>query len=292
MRRRLGGSDLEVGAIAYGCWRLAEADVDAAHEKIGAALEAGWTLIDTADIYGWDGESGWGDAERLLGRVLAEAPALRERMVLATKGGIRPGVPYDWSPSYLRAACEASLERLGVERVDLYQLHRPDLLTPPEQTADALAELVARGLVRHLGVSNVTPAQFDLLQSRLELPLVTTQPEFSPWHVDPVQDGTFDHAARLGVTPLAWSPLGGGRVGADGASEPVGQALAAMATALDVDPATVALAFVLRHPVGAVPIIGTQSPDRIRAAAAALELELDRAQWYTIYQAAIGTGLP
>jgi predicted oxidoreductase len=288
-RRRLGGSDLEVGAIAYGCWRLTEGDLDAAHAKVAAALDAGWTLIDTADIYGWDGSDGWGDAERLLGRVLAEEPGLRDRMVLATKGGIRPGVPYDWSGTHLREACEASLERLGVDHVELYQLHRPDVLTPAEETADALTELVERGLVRHLGVSNVTPAQFDLLRSRLEVPLVTTQPEFSAWHVDPVHDGTFDHAARLGVTPLAWSPLGGGRVGAGG---PVDEALARLAASLGVEPSTVALAFVLRHPVGAVPILGTRSPARIRAAAAALELELDRSQWYELYQASTGTPLP
>jgi len=294
-RRRLGTSDLMVGPIAYGCWRLAEGDVASASEKLLAAVACGWTLIDTADIYGWNGSTGFGDAERILGEVLAAEPGLRERIVLATKGGIRPGVPYDWSADYLRTACEDSLRRLGVDVIDLYQLHRPDVLTPPEQTAGALMDLVERGLVRELGVSNMTPSQVDLLQRFLDRPLVTTQPELSIWHSDPVRDGTLDQCLADRLTPLAWSPLGGGRVhGArpDGGSEGVTVELARIAADHDVDPSSVALAFVLRHPSGPVPILGTQQVSRIRAATEALSIELTRTEWYTLYQAGTGERLP
>ena len=136
--RTLGRTDLVVGPLAYGCWRFSGTAPDEAQEKVEAALDAGMTLVDTADIYGFGSNGtnrslpdGFGDAEALLGVVLARAPHLRERMVLATKGGIRPPVPYDQSHEYLTAACEASLRRLGVDHVDLYQVHRPDVLTHP-----------------------------------------------------------------------------------------------------------------------------------------------------------------
>lgn len=296
--RQLGGSDLVVGPIAYGCWRLAEGDVDAATDKVRTALDQGWTLIDTADIYGWNGASGFGDAERMLGQVLASESGLRDRMVLATKGGIRPDVPYDWSADYLRSACEDSLRRLGVEVIDLYQLHRPDVLTPPEETAAALDDLVTQGLVREIGVSNVTPSQLSLLQQFLDRSIVTTQPELSIWHSDPVRDGTLDQCLSADITPLAWSPLGGGRVGAGSAGsdavsgDAVSGELERVAADRGVDPSAVALAFVLAHPSRPIPIIGTQRVERIRAAGDALRVELTRAEWYSLYQAGTGEPLP
>lgn len=288
---RLGTSDLVVGPISYGCWRFAaDRDVAAAGAKIATALDCGFTLIDTADIYGFDGDGGFGDAEELLGRVLAASPGLRERMVLATKGGIRPGVPYDWSAPYLRRACEDSLRRLGVDVIDLYQLHRPDVLTHPAEVAEVLGELRDRGLVRELGLSNVTPSQFDMVQAYLDVPLVTTQPELSIWHSDPVRDGTLDQCLTRSVTPLAWSPLGGGRI-ADPA-DPVTGVLERLAARHEVGTTAVALAFVMSHPSRPVPILGTQQLERIEAARQALGVTLDRAEWYELYQAGTGEPLP
>lgn len=284
------GTPLAVGPISYGCWRFAGNDLATADALVSAALDQGFTLIDTADIYGFDGTSGFGEAEALLGRVLARRPALRERMVLATKGGIRPGVPYDWSATYLRSACEDSLRRLGVDSVDLYQLHRPDVLTHPAEVAAVLTDLVERGLVRHLGVSNVTPSQFDVLQAHLDLPLATTQPEFSVWHSEPVRDGTFDQCLARGTLPLAWSPLGGGRIGRP--DDEVAPVLGRIAAEHGVEPSAIALAFVMAHPAGAVPILGTQRVERIDAARAALGVSLDRTEWYELYQAGTGERLP
>lgn len=305
--RRLGTDGPEVGSLAYGCWRFTGTGVAEAQEKIEAALDAGMTLIDTADIYGSGSDGtdrrlpdGFGGAEELLGRVLAVAPHLRDRMVLATKGGIRPPVPYDQSRDYLTAACEASLRRLGVDHVDLYQVHRPDVLTHPADLATTLASLVERGLARHVGVSNFSVTHTEALLAHLPVPLAVTQPQFSAWHVDPITDGTLDLCLRTGTTPLAWSPLGGGRPVAlgDGSTAPgaddtsVDSVLRRLAEREGVTPAAVALAWLLRHPAGVVPIIGTQQVERIRAAAAATTVQLDRTDWYQVLVAARGEPLP
>ena len=149
----------EVGPLAYGLWRFTTSDVAKATELIETALDAGMNLIDTADVYGLDyGGTGFGSVEELLGRVLAANKGLRDRMVLATKGGIVPPVPYDSGASALRAAVEASLRRLGVDHIDLYQIHRPDLFAHPSDVAQTLDALVDEGKIGSIGVSNHTPA--------------------------------------------------------------------------------------------------------------------------------------
>ncbi len=295
--RELGSSGVVVGPIAYGCWRLAGTGPAEAEAKIEAALGCGMDLVDTADIYGFGGPgTDFGDAESLLGRVLATSPGLRDRMVLATKGGIRPGVPYDQGADHLTAACEASLRRLGVDHVDLYQVHRPDVLTHPADLAATLTGLVERGLTRLVGVSNQTPAQTRALQAHLDIELATTQPEWSALCLDPLVDGTFDLCAETGLTPLAWSPLAGGRlVRPDDGDERVVRVAAVLDELADtrgVDRATVALAWAMAHPVAPVVIIGTQQVDRIRSLAAAVAVRLDRSEWYRVLVASRGVPLP
>ena len=295
--RRLGSSDLVVGALAFGCWRFAGATVDEGRARLEAALDGGMTLLDTADIYGAGGE-GFGAAESLLGEVLAASPGLRDRFVLATKGGIRPPVPYDSSPASLRAACEASLRRLRIERIDLYQIHRPDLLAHPADVAATLDALRAEGKIAHVGVSNHSPAQFRALQAHLPFPIITHQPELSAWRLDPLDDGVLDQCAELGVTPLAWSPLAGGRLATGTGLDDRGKAGERLLAVLDrlagergVDRGTIALAFVLALPSRPVAIIGSQQPDRIRASAAACSVDLSRTEVYEIL-AASGHPLP
>jgi predicted oxidoreductase len=287
-------TDLEVGPLAFGCWRFVGADVPRARALIETALDLDMTLIDTADIYGrgWGG-GGFGEAEELLGKVLAEAPHLRDRMVLATKGGIREGVPYDSSPAYLTAACEASLRRLGVDHVDLYQVHRPDLLTHPLDVAETLDALVAAGKVRAVGVSNHTAAQTAALQEYLEAPLVATQLELSAARLEPMRDGTLDQAMAEGLAVLAWSPLAGGSLATgEGVAPALLTVLDDLARREEVDRATVALAFVLCAPASPVAIVGTQQPDRLHAATRALQVHLDRADCYRIIEASEGVPLP
>jgi 6-dehydroglucose reductase len=295
--RPLGQTSLRSFPIAYGCWRFAGTDVRAAREKIEAAVEVGINLFEHADIYG-----GNGAAEELFGHVLAEVPHLRDAMLIATKCGIIPGVPYDSSRPHIVGAAEASLRRLRVDVIDLYQIHRPDLLAHPQEVAVALIALRDAGKIREVGVSNFTAAQFDALQAFLPFPIATHQPEISAWWLEALRNGVLDQCMRARVTPLAWSPLAGGHLGlsADAARNKTdGARLAALVECLDrvaaregVPRSAVALAFLLVHPAGIVPIIGTQRPGRIRESVAALRVHLTRSDWYDIIVASQGKRLP
>lgn len=292
--------------MAYGCWRLADdaPDPDLVAQRIGAALVAGLTLIDTADIYGHGTPAGFGGAESLLGDLLRSDGSLRSEMVLATKGGIVPGVPYDQSPSYLRSACEASLARLGTDVIDLYFVHRPDVLTAPAELAGTLDALVDDGLVRSVGLSNFSAGHTRAVAAHLKHPLAALQPELSLRHLDPLTDGTLDIAGELGTAVLAWSPLAGGSLVADNtdAGSPaasddgdppmLGAELQRVATAHDTATSTVALAWLMALPGPVIPIVGTQRVERIRSSAEAAEIVLDRADLYALLEAAQGARLP
>lgn len=283
-----------IGPLGFGCWRLTTEQTSHAQALIETALDLGMNLIDTADVYGLDyGGSGFGGNEEVLGKVLAAAPHLRDRMVLATKGGIMPPIPYDSSDGYLRSAVDASLQRLGVDVIDLYQIHRPDLFAHPRQVADTLGSLVSEGKIRAVGISNHTPAQHDAFVAHLDVPLATSQPEYSPAFLGPMRDGTFDRCMRDGVVPLAWSPLGGGRLmSGDGVPPALIATLDELAGREGVDRAAICYAFVLAHPSAPVALLGTQNPDRLRAAVAALDVHLDRVDVYRIVQDSEGVPLP
>ncbi|MCW1381405.1 aldo/keto reductase [Novosphingobium sp. KCTC 2891] len=294
--RPLGASGLAVSALAWGMWRLVEEGLSAAETArlVHAALDAGINLMDTADIYGFDGKVGFGDAEALLGEVLAQEPALRDRMVLATKGGIMPPLPYDQSPGYLAQAIDASLRRLRTDRIDLWQIHRPDILAHPQEVARVLEEAVAAGKVRALGVSNFTIHQIAALQHFLTVPLASTQPEASALRIDVFENGELDQAMVLGLVPMAWSPLGGGRIVAPETprERAVAAALDAVADAQGAARSVAALSWLMTHPAGIVPIVGSQRAERIAAAARACDVRWTRAEWYAVLVAAREAPLP
>ena len=294
--RQLGSSGIEISPIAWGMWRLAEGGRSAAEAArlVHAALDAGLTLLDTADIYGFNGTGGFGDAEALLGEVLAAEPGLRKRMVLASKGGIMPPLPYDQSAQYLNAAIDASLRRLRTDCIDLYQIHRPDILAHPAEVARVLDDAVAAGKVRALGVSNYTCAQVAALNHFLDNQLVATQPEISPLRITCFENGELDQAMMMGLTPLAWSPLGGGRL-----TQPENARDHAICAALDkvageagVSRVVAAYAWLMAHPAGIVPIIGSQQAERIAEAAQAITVRWTRTDWYAVLVAARGERLP
>ncbi len=292
--RHIRGIDTPVGPLAFGCWRYTHDDVAHAQRVLEAALDAGMGLVDTADVYGLDfGGSGFGDNEAVLGRVLERSPGLRDRMVLATKGGIVPPVPYDSSPVALRAACEASLRRLGVDVIDLYQVHRPDPFAHPADVAETLLTLRAEGKIRAIGVSNHTGSQHRALEAHLGEPLATSQAELSVTHLEPFRDGVLDHCMATGAVPLAWSPLaGGGLATGDGAPAPVVDLLDRIAHREAVGRADIAVAFVLAHPSRPVAILGSQKPERLSNAPAALGVHLDRSDVYALVVASDGQPLP
>lgn len=288
------GSLPPVGPLSFGLWRFTDPDPARGQLLIETALDAGMNLIDVADVYGFDwGGTGFGQVEENLGAVLAGAPHLRDRMVLATKGGITPPTPYDSSPEYLRAACEASLRRLQVDVIDLYQIHRPDMYTHPADVAATLAGLRDEGKVREVGISNHTPAQAAALAAHLPFPLAANQVEYSAVQLTPMRDGTLDECMRLGIVPLAWSPLAGGSLATgEGLRPELREVLDGLAAREGVDRGQLALAFVLAHPARPIAIIGSQNPDRIGSSTAALGADLSRDDVYAIIEASEGVPLP
>ena len=289
-----------VGPLSWGCWRLVTDDVSEARRRMETALSLGMNMIDTADVYGLDwGGSAFGLSESIIGRVLAQAPGLRDEIVLATKGGIDPGVPYDSSPAYLESAIDASLTRLGVERIDLWYVHRPDMLTHPADVADTLARLVAQGKLAAIGVSNHTVAQVDALMAHLSegVPVAANQVEFSAAHLLPLRDGTLDQCMRDQRMAVAWSPLGGGRLADNGTEAEGSEAqlialLDELAANHGVSRAVILVAFVLAHPCAPVVVIGSQNTDRMADLAGAVDVSLSRAECYRIIEASEGVRLP
>ncbi len=282
-----------------GVMRLREwgMDTDAIRDFIHQCLDLGITTFDHADIYGSY------TCEALFGAALAAEPALRGRIELVTKCGIQllsPNRPenfvhhYNTGRDYIVAAAENSLRNLHTDTLDLFLIHRPDPLLDADEVAEALTALRAAGKARHVGVSNFMPWQFDLLQARLDFPLVTNQIELSVLHLAPLHDGTLDQAQRLRAAPMVWSPVAGGRLfsGGDERAGRVRGALEAIGRAIGASPAQVALAWVLRHPARPLPVMGTGKIERLREAVAAESVTLDRQQWFAIWEASAGREVP
>ena len=312
-KRTLGKSTLKISRLSYGCWRVAgtwnsnrvtpQARKDGVQTVI-TAYEAGFTFFDLADIY-CDGV-----AEEIFGEALRKSKSLRHTAVIATKCGIRPpntptpGAPYryDSSSKHIVKSCDDSLKRLGVNCVDLYQLHRPDYLTDPAEVAKAFTKLNKAGKVKHFGVSNFKPSQLPAIQGALKQPLLVNQVEISLSQLEPFENGTLDQCLTEKITPMAWSPLGGGHLG-DGAKDvlpsqegyrtgKIRRALDKLAREFGVSRSAIALAWLLQHPAGIVPIIGTTQPERIKEVTAADAIELTREQWYSLFTTARKTDLP
>lgn len=278
--------------IVAGMWRLADwnLSIDQRVGWIEQALELGIHSFDHADIYG-DYR-----VEALFGEALQAAPALRDRLQLISKCGIRlasdsRGVRvkhYDTSPGYLRAQVEQSLRNLRTERLDLVLIHRPDLLMNAAELADTFATLSGEGKVLHWGVSNHSTAQFALLHQHH--PLLTNQVELSTLALQALQDGTLEQCQQLGVRPMIWSPLGGGRLftGTDDTAQRLRAEMGVIAKRYDISLATLAYAWLLRHPSRPLPITGTGRIEGLREATAALDVTLDAQDWYAIWSASSG----
>jgi predicted oxidoreductase len=282
--------------IIAGLWRIRDWKLSV-HERvrwIEQALELGISSFDHADIYGDYG------AEALFGEALQAAPMLRQRMQLVTKCGIRlrsASRPYrinhyDTSAAYVRAQVEQSLRNLHTEQLDLVLIHRPDYLMDAAALAETFKALTREGKVAHWGVSNHSASQFALLNR--QHPLVTNQLELSPLRMDALDDGTLDQAQQLGLRPMVWSPLAGGRLftGADEQAVRVRAEMQAIAERLGISLATLAYAWVLRHPSRPHPITGTGRIEGLREAVAARDVSLDAEDWYAIWTASKGHGVP
>jgi len=288
---------LSLSRIVYGMWRLADdPDTSPAHvqAKIEACLEQGITSFDQADIYG-----GY-TAEAIFGAALKAAPHLRERMEIVTKCGIVAPAGrhadarvkhYDSSRAHIEAAVEHSLRDMGVERVDLLLIHRPDPFMDPEETGPALDALVAAGKVAHVGVSNFRPHDWSLLQSAMATPLVTNQIEISLLHSAPFRNGDVAFLQERKLAPMAWSPLAGGRLFAPDTPR-LQRKLSQIGEAHGVDASAVAVAWLLAHPARIVPVLGTNTLARIARLSDACKLSLTRQDWFDLYSTALGAEVP
>ena len=316
---RIPHTDFDVPRIAYGCMHLSRAwddsaitatEISATLKLVETALEQGIALFDHADIYAR------GKSEQLFGEALRQIPELRGRIVLQSKCGIRfagdpeAGSParYDFSRGHIVRSVEATLKRLGTDHLDVLLLHRPDPLMEPAEVARAFDHLQGSGKVLHFGVSNHNATQISLLQECLEQPLVVNQVELSLLHHQMISDGilfnlpgdtgtgrTLDYCREYGILVQAWSPLAGGQLFAGTPAKelrPAAELVARLAEVKQVAPEAILLAWLLKHPAGIQPIIGTTNPERVVASCQADAVELSREEWYALLEAVRGTGAP
>jgi predicted oxidoreductase len=300
----LGKSELVSSRLVYGCMRISGDNSRAARNKgkraIRAAIEAGYTHFDHADIYG-DGA-----CETLFAEVLKEMPQIREKLLITGKCGIRLadqprlGDPkrYDYSRQYLVDSVDGILRRLNIDYLDLLLLHRPDFLLDPENVAGTFRLLQKTGKVRHFGVSNFLPAQVSMLQKFCSMPLLANQVEINIDNISTLVDGTLEQCQELNISPMAWCPLGG--VVYPAWSQTLSKAQSARMLAelkrqgekYQAEHWVVILAWLLRHPAGILPMIGSTQPARIQAARQSLELQYSAEDWYRLLEARNGKEVP
>lgn len=286
----------EFSRFVMGYWRLMDWNMSAQQlvSFIEEHLDLGVTTVDHADIYG-----GY-QCEAAFGEALKRSPALRQRMEIVTKCGIATTAKaehalghYITDRDHISSSAEQSLTNLATDYLDLLLIHRPDPLMDADEVAEAFLALHQSGKVRHFGVSNFTPAQFALLQSRLPFTLATNQVEISPVHQPLLLDGTLDQLQQLRIRPMAWSCLGGGRLFNDEAFQPLRDELAQVAQELNAETIEqVVYAWILRLPSQPLPIIGSGKIERVRSALAAEQLAMTRQQWFRIRKAALGYDVP
>lgn len=286
----------EFSRLVMGYWRLMEWNMSPRQlaSFIEEHVELGITTADHADIYGgYQCEAAFGDAMRLV-------PHLRQKMEIVTKCGIATTANpshalghYITDSRHIISSAEASLQKLATDYLDLLLIHRPDPLMDADEVAEAFTALHKSGKVRHFGVSNFTPAQFALLQSRLPFTLATNQVEISPVHQPTILDGTMDQCQQLRIRPMAWSCLGGGSLFNDEAFQPLRDELQTVAEEIGAQTIEqVVYAWVMRLPSKPLPIIGSGKIERVRSAIHSLSLEMTRQQWFRIRKAALGYDVP
>lgn len=303
-RHRIAPNGPEFSRLVYGTWRILD-DEDSSNRtpqallsRFNACADMGITTLDTAEIYG-----GY-HVEEAMGGALKLDPAFRDKIEIVTKCGIyipcefhpeRKVAFYNVTAERIVKSAEKSLRLMGIDHIDLLLVHRPDWLTSADETAAGLNKLLKDGKVRSVGVSNYNVHQFELLNSRVDQPLVTNQVEFSLLHMDPIYDGTADQCQRHRILPMVWSPLAKGALMSK--DDPAATRLHATAAELSAKygGATLdqfAYAWIMAHPSMPLPIIGTNKLDRIKAVVKAAEIQLEREDWYALWGAAKGHGIP
>ncbi|PEI88505.1 oxidoreductase [Bacillus pseudomycoides] len=297
MERIQMANNLEFSRIIQGFWRLAEWNMSKQEllSFIENCMEMGITTFDHADIYG-----GY-TCESLFGEALQLQPSLRDNMQIVTKCGIAPPSPkryvahYNTSTKHIVKSVEQSLQNLHTDYIDLLLIHRPDPFMDPSEAAEAFTRLKQEGKVRHFGVSNFLPSQFNMLSSYLDFPLITNQIEVSAMQLEHFEKGTIDLCQEKRISPMIWSPLAGGEIFTSQNERAVRlrETLQKIANELNVDGIDIVMyAWLLAHPAKMMPIVGSGKLDRVKSAIAATKLTLDRQQWFTIFESSNGHPVP
>lgn len=304
-QRYIGETNWQASAVALGIMRMNSLTPEQAAKAIDTAYDSGINFIDSADIYGG------GDSEKIFGQALKQTSVKRDDLFIQSKGGIVPGKRYDFSKKHILEAVDGSLERLGVDYLDSFLLHRPDPLMDPAEVAEAFDELQKNGKVRHFGVSNFNPQQYLLLQESIDQRLLINQLQFSIMHTGMVDEGihtnmtdarsinhdggVLEFSRRMGVTIQAWSPFqygsfAGTFINNDKFPE-LNKKLQELADKYGASKNAIAAAWILRHPANIQVIIGTMNPEHIADSAKGGDIDLTKQEWYDIYFAA-GNDLP
>lgn len=303
-RHKIAPNGPEFSRLVYGTWRIldeedkANCTPQALLSRFKACADMGITTLDTAEIYGVY------KVEEAIGGALKLDPAFRSKIEIVTKCGIyipcefhpdRKVAHYNVTAARIIKSAEKSLRFMGIDEIDLLLVHRPDWLTSADETAEGLNKLLKDGKIRSAGVSNYNVHQFDLLNSRMDQPLVTNQVEFSLLHMDPIYDGTADQCQRHRILPMAWSPLAKGTLMEK--EDPAAVRLHAKAAELSAKYGgttldQLAYAWIMAHPSCPLPIIGTNKLERIQAVVKAADIKLEREDWYGLWEAAQGHGVP
>lgn len=290
---------LELSRIVHGHWRLMDWNLGDQQllQLIEETRDLGISSFDHADIYGNH------ECEKVFGSALALKQSIRTDIQIITKCGIKLCTDkfpdrkikiYDYSYDHIIASVEQSLKNFQTDYIDLLLLHRPSPFFDPEEVARAFSDLKQSGKVLHFGVSNFLPAQFDLLQSVWDDKLVTNQIEISPIHIDAFENGNLDYLLQHKVPPMAWSPLGGGKLFNPGSEKEIRihKCLQVIAGELSCSIDTVIYAWLLKHPSSIIPIVGSGKIERMKVAVDALSVDMSLEQWFQIYIAAKGEELP
>jgi predicted oxidoreductase len=286
----------EFSRIITGAWRWQELSSTDVERLIDQSLDNGITTFDHADIYGQY------TCEEIFGEAIKGRSSWRNQIELVSKCGIKPVsgkkpnhriVHYDTSAKHLVESVEQSLKNLHTDYLDLLLIHRPDPLMHPAEVAETFRSLKQAGKVLFFGVSNFTPAQFEMLQAYVDTPLVTNQVEVSLFVHQLLFDGTIDTLMKHRARPMAWSPLGGGKYFTQsGQEESIEVPLEEIAAKYGCSVSQLLLAWLLRHPSGMFPILGTTNPNRIKEGAGAVKVDLDRQDWFALLKLATGTDVP
>lgn len=298
MKKTIHPDGPKLSMLSAGMWRLHEWDFSTSDliQFIEECIDLGVTTFDHADIYGNYGNEG------LFGKALKEQPKLREKIEIVTKCGICLPVPnkpgytiqhYNTTEEHIRQSVENSLRMLNTDILDLVLIHRPDPLMDASEMANTFRKLIDEDKIKYAGVSNFTPAQFDMFQNVMDEPLVTNQVECSLLNTEPIFDGTFDQAQKRNASPMVWSPFAGGDLflSRSEQAQRVRWVCGELRDKYNATDDQLALAWLMALPCTPFPVLGTGKINRIKSAVQSLSVKLDRQDWFRLLEASRGHGV-